>query len=238
MKKYIYIISSLFFLLTSCGKEGVGIYDSSMRYLYIPDDDESNIITFSFKHHSADIQSYDLFFDIKLAGLALEQDASYNLEVVKEETTADNADYSLETQQIFHAGKYEDQLKVTVHKTDHLDRETAKLTLRLLPNETFKLGDYLGGIPNKKSIIAVVNFDNKLSRPEWWNEDIVNNYLGEWSEFKYEKFVESCNGEIYDLSTMTADEKYMLALQFKDDIKENNWIDPVTGKLLEIPVLG
>ena len=152
--------------------------------------------------------------------------------MVEDETTADVADYTVEKQQIFHAGKFSDQLKVTVNKTAHLDTEVVNLTVRLVPNETFGLAEYLGEKMNEKAITATVTFSNKMSKPDWWDDDIIQNYLGEWTEFKYQRFIESCGGEVLDLSEMTADEKSVLALKFKDDIRIYDWRDPDTHELL------
>lgn len=237
MNKYLYL-SIILFSLSACTKEGVQMYDANARYLYIPNEDGVNQLTFTFKHHSDDVRSYDLFFDVKLAGLVLEEDKTYGVEVVEDETTADVADYTVDKQQIFHAGKFSDQLKVTVNKTAHLDTEVVNLTVRLVPNETFGLAEYLGEKMNEKAITATVTFSNKMSKPDWWDDDIIQNYLGEWSEFKYQRFIDSCDGEVLDLSEMSADEKSVLALKFKDDIRIYDWRDPDTNELLEVPIFG
>lgn len=128
-----------------------------------------------------------------------------------------------------------DNLKITLHKTPHLDEETVKVTVRLVPNETFGLADYLGTNEYTKAIMASITFDNKLSKPLWWDQNIEDNFLGEWTATKYSYFIESCDGEVLDLTDYDADEIRLLAMKFKKDIKDNDWREP-NGQSITVPV--
>ena len=157
------------------------------------------------------------------------------MEVVSDETTANAEDFTVENLQTFHAGVLEDNLKITLHKTAHLDNETVKVTVRLVPNETFGLAEFVGVNAYTKAITASVSFDNKLSKPLWWDQDIVDNYLGEWTAAKYLYFIESCDGEVLDLTDYDADEIRLLAMKFKEDISKYGWCEE-DGQPLVVPV--
>ena len=234
MKKYIFILSILFLVLSSCGKEELARYDAATHYLYIPNDEDKHITSMTFKHHP-NVDDYDVFFEVRLAGLYLEEDKSFAVEVVSDETTASAEDFTVEKLQTFHAGVLKDNLKITLHKTAHLDNETVKVAVRLVPNETFGLAEYLGTNEYTKAITASVSFDNKLSKPLWWDQNIVDNYLGEWTATKYLFFIESCGGEVLDLTDYDADEIRLLAMKFKKDIKVNGWCED-DGQPITVPV--
>ena len=211
MRKYIFILGIIILSLCACSKEGLTQYDAAKNYLYIPNDKYMDTTFVTFKHHPG-IDDYDVFFGIQLI-----EDKSYSIEVVKDKTTAKVEDYTLDTEQIFHAGVLKDQLKITLHNTAHLLNETVRVTLRLTPNENFGVADYLG------------------ESESWWNSDIEMNYLGEWTPIKYEKFIESCGGEVLDLSEYEGYQIMELAVKFKNDIEKYGWKDK-DNELIDLPI--
>ena len=86
-----------------------------------------------------------------------------------------------------------------------------------------------------ESLNATITFDNKIAQPTWWNEDIVTNYLGEWTPAKYRWFIQSCNGEVLDLSDYTGTQKMELAIRFKEAIEANGWTED-DGSPIELPI--
>lgn len=234
MKKYIFILSILSLALSACDKEGLTSYNPDTHYLYIPDAKDMNVTAVTFRHHP-NVDHYDVLFDVHLAGLSLAEDKAFSVEVVADETTAAEEDYAVEKRQVFHAGVFKDKLKITLHKTAHLDEETVKVKVRLVPNETFGLAEYLGDTSHTKALTASVTFNNKLSKPLWWDEVIVNEYLGKWTATKYERFIESCDGEVLDLTDYDADEIRLIGMKFADDIEANGWLDE-DGLPMSIPI--
>lgn len=244
MKTRILLWSLLAWALCSCNQRGVEEYDTATRYLYIPQLDDAKVhridTTYvTFKHHP-NAQEIEVAFKVKLAGLALEEDRAYNIEVLEKDasgqllTTAAPEEYRLETQQLFHKEALEDELKITLVKSDRLANTTVKLTLRLLPNETFGIGEYAGYYPTLNSAIASVTFDDKVSKPTWWDDNVATNFLGKWTETKYLYFIESC-GDVLDLSGYEDYQIYDLAVKFKNDIAKNNWLDE-DGGLIKLPI--
>lgn len=233
MRKYLFMMFVIALTLVSCENEGVVMFDDTTHYLYIPNKNDVNNAVTSFKFYPEE-NNLDVLFDVNLVGVALESDKTYSVEVVEDETTANPKDYTLEKEQTFHAGKYTDQLKITLHKTAHLDTETVKVTVRLVANNDFALAEYLGTSGKVKVITASVIFDNKLIKPLWWDDDIDTNYLGKWTATKYAYFIEYCDGEVLNLADYTPDEKYILAKGFKKYIIDNDLRED--GVLISIPV--
>ncbi|MBE5694426.1 MAG: DUF4843 domain-containing protein [Bacteroides sp.] len=225
MNKYLYIMLIPFLALVSCNKEDVTKFDTNERYLYIPNEDKVNELLTTFKFFP-DQEDVDVLFDVNLVGSALVEDQAYAVVVVDTSTTAPKENYTVEKLQMFHAGKYTDQLKITLHKTALLDDKEVKVTVRLEPNENFGLAEYMTSA-SRQSLTAVVTFSNKYIKPLWWDENIVNNYLGKFDEkgIKYQYFIEFCDGEILDLTDMSADDRFILARNFKKYLTENDLRD-------------
>lgn len=235
MRKYIFILGIIALSLCACSKEGLTQYDTAKNYLYIPNDKYMDTAFVTFKHHP-EVDDYDVFFEVRLVGLQLVEDKFYSVEIVKDKTTAKAEDYTLDTDQIFHAGVLKDQLKITLHNTAHLLDETVRVTVRLIPNENFGVADYLGEYESHvQSLSASITFDNKISKPTWWDSDIEMNYLGKWTRIKYEKFIESCDGEILDLSEYEGYQIMEMAVKFKNDIEMHGWKDE-DGELITLPI--
>jgi len=59
-----------------------------------------------------------------------------------------------------------------------------------------------------------------ISQPEWWDETVINSYLGPYSDKKFRLFL----SEIYsgDYGALSADEKRAYALQFKEYVEQND----------------
>lgn len=244
MKTKILLWSLLVWICCSCNKREVEMYDPETRYLYIPQLDEEwvhrlDTTYVTFKHHPHD-REIEVKFKVKLAGLALKEDKTYKVEVLEKDpegkirTTALPEEYKVEPEQVFHAGLWEDELKVTIVKSERLKNTTVKLTVRLLPNETFGIGEYAGDYPSLNASIASVTFDDKVAQPTWWDENVELNFLGKWTETKYLYFIDSC-GDVLDLTDYKDYQIYELAVKFKNDIDKNNWLDE-DGELIKLPI--
>ncbi len=244
MRTQIILWSIIAWAFCSCNQRGTEEYDPSSRYLYIPQLDEGwehrlDTTYVTFKHHPHDEQ-IEVKFQVKLAGLALEEDREYRVRVVEKDpegnvqTTALPEEYHVDTLQVFHAGQLEDSLKITLIKSQRLANTTVKLTVRLFPNETFGVGEYLGDYESRNATIASVTFDDKIAQPTWWTEEVAQNFLGEWTETKYLRFIDSC-GDVLDLTGYEDWQIYELAVKFKNDIVKNQWLDD-NGELIKLPI--
>ena len=156
-----------------------------------------------------------------LVGKPFSTDTPYEVSVVAEDESEDkikNADqknYHLPDNPMFKAGLSNDTLEVVLLKTEDL-KENVKLCLKILPNEYFE-----GSIPEYEQIKIV--FNNIISKPLWWTNDVTKLYLGTYSRKKYEEFVKCTN--ISDFGKLSTAEKRQYALTFKYYIAVNNVMD-------------
>ena len=86
---------------------------------------------------------------------------------------------------------------------------------RLPDNPMFK-----AGLSNEQ--IKII-FNNIISKPLWWTNDVTKLYLGTYSRKKYEEFVKCTN--ISDFGKLSTAEKRQYALTFKYYIAVNNVMD-------------
>lgn len=209
MKKYI-VLALLAAVLFSCNKDDIEGYDAG-RFLYISDSLEMDTAFVSFKHHLGS-DSYKVPFEVRMIGSVSDRNLSYKIEVVDSLTSASAEDYRL-PEPVFAAGRNRDTLWIEILNTPHLATETIKLTVRLVDNENFRVGYY-----NK--LTASVLFNNQMSQPTWWNEDITNLFLGTYSEEKYLAFY-ACTG-ISDLTGLPFWRLRQLTLEFRKYIEEHD----------------
>lgn len=239
IKKYIGSICMLILLLASCSQDDLMKYDLSTHSLYIPIGDKTARIDtafFSFKHH-LNVDEYKVRFLVKLNGPLLEEDKTFKVEVLEEKTTALPEDYTLATEQTFHAGVWEDSIYITLHRTPHLATDLVRLTIRLVPNDHFDVAPYIGDTNfntiSRETITASISFCDMISKPEWWDERITNFYLGEYSDNKYRYFIISSG--VTDLTGYSSTEIREMLIKFKDDISDNNWTES-DGSLITIVI--
>lgn len=253
MKKYILLCIAALACFCACSEQDVEKFDLSKHYLYVYPkqglDKDSTFMTFK---HYVDITEREITFPVHLLGQMLEKDATYRLEIVDDETTALESDYRVDLEQTFHAGLWVDSVRITVLKTPHLQTDNVCVTLRLVPNETFgvadnmaDLGDVNPGLVAASSVKMTVAFNDKISKPDWWTEDVEKRFLGEYSDIKYERFIEATDGEGADLSDKSETERRILLKQFKDKLDSVQPGDPdydhwceANGEKIQIPYQG
>lgn len=220
MKKYI-LLGLLACVLFSCDKDDVEAYHAG-RFLYIPDSLGMDTTFVSFKHHMG-ADTYKVPFEVRMIGTVGMQDLEYRIEIIDSLTTAIASDYRLLTTQSFGAAKWRDTLWVELVNTPHLTSETVRLTVKLVENEDFGLG-------YATRLTASVSFNNQMSKPLWWDDNITNLFLGKYSEEKYLAFYE-CT-QISDLTDFPFWRLRQLTIEFREyigkhDLKEKNG-DPMT----------
>lgn len=252
MKNYIFALFACVLALCSCSEEGVGLFDTSKHYLYIKamEGQEKDSVFMSFKHH-VNLDKYEVKFPVHLLGQKLDADKKFKLEIIDDETSARAEEYELNLEPVFHAGVWTDTIRFFVKKTPRLDNESVRLTFRLIPNENFLVADYMGVDTDpyfgklRASFKASVTFNNRISQPGWWDEDMTARMLGEYSDIKYERFIEVTDGKGADLTDVSETERRILMKQFKEKLDSVTPDDPdyahwceADGTKIEIPYKG
>ena len=143
-----------------------------------------------------------------LIGEPAEVDLEYKVQVIDSLTTAIAGDYVLPQPPVFKANRTQDTLWIEVKK-ENLEEKSYLLKLTLAENENFKAGYYY-------QQTAQLRYDNMTSCPLWWDNTIIEMYLGKFTPEKYTAFI-NVTGE----TTLEGKEPWemrLLALELKDAI--------------------
>ena len=229
MKKYIYLLITIAFLY-ACSEEELQKYESG-NYLNFQYQEYKN-----FKNDSVDISFFfypgkdkiKVPIGFELVGNLLNEDKEFVLEFDKENSTAEESDFSFEEKLMFKANKTIDTVFLTLNKSEKLNDSIFKIVFNLVENSNFK-----PGITEKKSL--KIYFTSQVSKPEWWKDDIETVYLGEFSAEKYNLFFQLNN--ITDLEDVHLSIVRQYALKLKHYLFENPTYDS-EGNLLTVPVIG
>lgn len=223
MKKYIFLISVLI-AAWACSEDEIDSYKSD-RYLYFSKPEVLDSATFlSFSHYPGATEK-TIRVEVTLIGDLLTENTTYQLEIDKDSTTADPANYDVNLTQTFSAGQTKDFIDVKLFNKDLAGKEVT-LYLRIVENENFS-----PGLKSYRS--ARIIFNDIDSQPLWWSGDIETLFLGKWTPEKYEKFIESSG--LIDLIGYEFSEIRKICLQFKEDIRTNGWTEK-DGSPMELPV--
>ena len=247
LKKYMGIAGLLLLLFSACSKDEIMQYDTNTHWLYVPtfsldeeigtQDQRRDTMEMSFQHY-LNITELEVQMPVCLIGPYLTEDKTFQIEIDEEETTAEPGDYTVDLEQVFHAGVLEDYVHVTLHKTPHLENDKVVLQLRLVANENFGIAEYIGEwgqntyTPLESTTIRIV-FSDIISRPDWWDENMVGFYIGDYSDEKYRRFIESSGRTNFDGCSSTDIRKILL--KFKEDILANGWTE-ADGSEMIIPI--
>ncbi|MGX5821030.1 DUF4843 domain-containing protein [Chitinophaga lutea] len=133
--------------LQSCTEKGLDTFtEGPSIYFYRAGTPESGAapatdsLFYSFSYGTAGQQEYELPVYLSVLGRLGATEQPYKLEVVDSMTTAvEGEDYVLEDDGTFAPGINRDSVIVRMLRSANLRKETRKLTLRLLANETFDI---------------------------------------------------------------------------------------------------
>lgn len=187
MKKNLYIpifaLGILIVFMPGCRKSDIMTY-SSGQYLQF----EISVVDtteFSFLFHPG-VQSYDFPVPIEVSGAPLHSDTRYNIVVdTKYSTAVEGTHFTLPpaSEMVFRAGHVRDTCYLTLLRKSEMQTTTMLIVLRIESNENFITGqrDYL---------VNAFKVSDKIARPAWWNSRVVSYYLGEYSDKKYQLFMD------------------------------------------------
>ena len=230
MKKYIlYILGLLFFV--SCQEEKLETF-SGDRYISFSKSVETDSISLSFFFYPGQEKVY-VPLELSLAGLPLNKDLEYKIEVNEEHTTADSKFFKLPDNLIFEKGKIKDTINIELVNFPELKEKEVKLVLNVVENENFTPG----AISYR---YAKIIFTDMVSQPVWWDWIVTRYTLGEYSEKKFRLFMEVTG--IGDLFGLHASEIRSYAIQFKyyllKEKEEGRTVYEDDGAEMEVYVIG
>lgn len=224
--------------IPSCKVQEVDVFSAEESYIYfkrfIKDKDGKNVrvdtAMVSFSHHYG-VAEYTQNYYLGLVGQLPTKDLEYKVEVVKEGTTAEPGQYSLPKKLVFRKGLTEDILPITIYKDKIKDGDERVLVLRLVESNDLKLA--LNNPADSYTDIKF-RFNNRISKPLWWDDTIKAVFFGEYSYKKYETIIKA-NPGFTTIEGLSSAEIRLIAINAKDYIKKNK-ITEDDGSEMEFPI--
>ena len=229
MKNKILIILALALLSIGCDKREIPTYNTGRHYIEFENATVDSTI-FTFIYHPYD-EYYDLPVAVKIAGQDADRDLTYKIYVDEELSTAETKHYTLPEKTVIRQGFYHDTCYIRLNKTSDLDSKKVRLVIRLETTSDLAVGKL-------ENSVAIIQFSNTVDRPEWWDSNVEQYYLGTYSQKKFVLFLQVTEA---DLTGASDSEKRAYALEFKqyliDHRGEPETIDE-NGQPMTVPVLG
>lgn len=230
MKKLFILIIGIIFVY-SCETEEIKTFQGD-RFLQFTNSVEKDSTVLSFMFHPGKT-SVKIPLEVTLIGKPVTKDLNYKLEVFDALTTAPSKNFSIPNNLVFEAGKVVDTVEIELIKSPELKTEEVLLIVKISDNENFTSGA-------NEYKYAKLWISDKLTKPQWWDNQIEWYWLGEYSEKKFKTFMDVTG--VGDLTDMDASERRKYCIQFKYyliEMKEKE--TPVleeNGAEMEVPIIG
>ena len=179
--------------INACSRDEIMIFKEEQNSLNFP---KYQYLSTTYKYDSLQFSSVfsggkevaDFYIPIRVAGSVSDQDREYRLRVNPEETFGikENTHYTLETTQLFRAGRYIDSTVVKINvQAIKDDAVEGRIYIELVPNENF-----VRGLDFYQYMIVNVSGVGLSSQPTLWRTNSLDTYGGTYSSVKAEKFIE------------------------------------------------
>ena len=227
MKKiYVFILSV--FLLGACSKENIPMYDS-VNYIQFSDAYRDSMeISFFFY---GDAKQIEIPVQVEMFGNLFLNDQPFVVELDKELSTATDEHITLPEYYVFRKEHVKDTISLVLNNPGDA---CVRIVLAIRGNGT----DVLPGEYSYQ--YKIINLSNEVTPPEWWNEDVVNSFLGIYSVTKYQLLIKLTN--VVDWTNLDASTRRAYALQLKYYLREmEDKGEPVldeNGKAMTVTVIG
>lgn len=163
------------------------------------------------------IENYTHQFKVNLVGNILTSSLEYKLALIDSLTDIEALKYiQLEKNPTFKAGVVSDSVDVIFDFSKIPEGFRGRVTYELAESDFFH-----SGIQGYNKLVLWVN--NIATVPLWWDDVIIDVYLGEYSETKFAEFVAYTG--VTSLEKMDASERREVCLEFKKHITKNNIMD-------------
>jgi len=218
-------------LLVACSEENIENFSGNNEIYFdkffmdevAPGTTQADSTVESFFFYPSGIDEIDAPLKVHFSGQLLKNDISFTLKVDESLTSANKDEYTLDSNYIFHArvireGVKEviDTIRIKLHRSSRLKTmdEGVRLVVQLIPNATISTGQY-------ERTKAIIILTEKKARPLWWDDEITENLLGEYSQTKYKLFLDNIDlkAELNaEMIQNNPDKARLLAMKFK------NWL--------------
>lgn len=219
-------------VLCGCSEDKIETYNAPNYVQFAQSVDEPTTVAFVFTPAAAEL-NVPLRTVMSAAPSGAAQD--FRIEVVPGETTAvEGTHYVLPASTAFAAGQVESAPEIIFKKTADMDTKSYKLTVRLVENANFLLGQVA-----YRTHTFVIH--NMISKPDWWTSGVATSveraYFGKYSDAKFRLIIQvlgTGNLEDYTTSEMRA-----AALTFKYWLdKQEPIFDTDNNEVMQVTVKG
>lgn len=183
MKKILYSIlmcTALVFCV-GCSTDEIDYFDNN-EYLSFNESVASGqtypSISYTFTFKDASVETDTINIPVSFAGRYMDKDAEFTFKVIDTLTTAKtDVHYRIlnPEKQIIAAHKNTGSAKILLMRTADMKTASYKLTLQLVENNKFKIGEV-----DK----IQVSITDQLVKPDWWTSTVYKHYLGSYSSKK------------------------------------------------------
>jgi hypothetical protein len=163
-----------------CKKDDINVYDGGNYIQFTRSYSDSSL--FNFLALPNDDEGLTPLA-VELTGLPADRDRIYKISVVKELSTASDANYTLPASFTLKANKVKDTAWLTVRKTPQISEKPVKLVLKIDATDDLQIGQI-----DHSAIILYIS--NVVARPDWWDDNVEGRFLGEYSNKKYLLFIQ------------------------------------------------
>jgi hypothetical protein len=235
MKIYAIILTCIAALwLTGCQEEEIKVYSGENYIQFVKNPNvDSTTVAFLFVPGATELDSFVI---VRMIGAGYPVETPYVISVDREQSTAiEGTHFKLPEKTAFRPGAMRDTIAIKFYRVPEMKTSSFRLVLRLEANETFTPGQYLYRYQN-----FVVN--DKTSKPVWWDASVERQYLGAYSDLKFEHFIVATDG--VDLTGAPDYEIWLNAVKFKYWLEEQKRLNggrPLldeNGSEMTVPVNG
>lgn len=199
-----FIIMIVFVWLYGCQESEFTTYESANYVQFVRSLEDSTTVSFTF-YPEQDELLWPL--PLEITGVPVDQVLNYKVIVDEEYSTAiEGLHFELLPEMNIKPLAVGDTCWIRLIKTPEMKTKEFRIVLRLVDSEMLLRGqlDYS---------IAVIRVNDKISRPDWWDDNVVWYYLGEYSDKKFSLFI-----DVTGVSDLTGASDAILrkySLQFK-----------------------
>lgn len=226
------ILLNLVFL-SGCKKSDISFFTDAryIRFAFSTEDDRPSdyyVTSYSFGYDDESVTSKVLKIPVQYHGYNLTEGLTYSVQVDEKITTLSKECYVINKNSVINpvTGNIDSLEVKIIRKTDQL-QQVKVLRLFLVSNNNFTttIDDCL---------FAEIRVDDIFGIPGWWDNIVVNTYLGTYSETKYRAFMDVTG--IIDFGELDSGQKIHYARIFKRDLEANPRSDE--NGPMSVPIAG
>ena len=221
MKNYLYLIL-IIIGVTSCQIDEIDVYSSPSFIAFTnPEKDTIEVSFFML----GNLSEYNCPIVVRHTGIPSNEKKKFKVIALTDSTSMKSGYYSIPSSLTFKPMSHLDTFYINLKNYEELKTSKALLCIELQESEHLLLGDR-----NYRRLYIKVN-DN-VARPKWWTTDVVNYFLGGYSNTKFRLLLEVVKP---DLSIISDSHIRSWALKFKSYLDANPTQDE-DGTLMKVTV--